>query len=167
MATLAGSVRARDLAPAEDGGLWILEREPGDRRYWRMDRFFRVVSDGPSVQLAPAGTDDFKPLNDPPRQREESRFPLGTPLATGSPPAIIDAIAILGLPDGSALLLDAGALGSASVIRRYRDGLQTNAIALERNLLAGLVGAETPYLKGYDFDFVPNASPVPGIVSGE
>lgn len=161
-----------DLAPAPDGGLWILdrplERAPGDppARYWALDRRLEVLAlagAGPAASPAP----DFGP--DPRDPRSALALPPGrTPREVGPEAALDvpagDPVAIEALPDGTILILDNGGDGGgeppcAQVWRlgpgRTPDGPVSLRPLLERIDQAGRRQAD---LLGHDFTFVPGAS---------
>ena len=109
-----------DMAPAADGGCWVLDRQ--NRTYWGLDRFFHAVAQTAADAPAPSA---FSPVDgaDP--------APAPEPVPAGFAVAVPDPIAIEGLPDGSVLLLDGSAATapedddtSASSVYRYRSGTQ-------------------------------------------
>ena len=111
-----------DVAPAPDGGAWILDRN--NRRYWALDRQFGVkIADQPLVELAAGGSDPFQPVEGGEERRMAGRsYPGGIALGAASPVAALTPIAIEGLPDGSVLILDAGSADGPSTVQRYRFG---------------------------------------------
>jgi len=124
-----------DIAPADDGGIYILDQTQA--RYWRLDRYFRLIAeDSNSVTLTASSPDDFKPLGGVPRQRPEQRFPLGISLNAS-------AIAIIALPNGSILILDNEPHLNFSRIHHFQAGHK--------------LAEKTIQLKGYDFAFLPHS----------
>jgi phage tail-like protein len=108
-----------DMAAAPDGGVWILDGPPGPgrSRYWALDRFLRIgnLAGAPAPATEPA---DFRPAH--PGQGDPAVPPARHP---GTPSEISAewAVAIEALPDGSVLVLDHGAAGSARIVRQRDD----------------------------------------------
>ena len=102
------------LAARPGGGLFVLDRAGG--RLWQLDRRL----DLPTTAQGPAPKADFQPLEGSPRPAAARFAPLN-PLAlltSMAPPTPMDAVSVLALPDGSALLLEAqGADGFAALWR--------------------------------------------------
>ena len=102
------------LAARPGGGFFVLDRAGG--RLWQLDRRL----DLPTTAQGPAPAADFQPLEGsarPAPARFEPLAPLHL-LASIAPPTPMDAVAVLALPDGSAVLLEAqGADGFAALWR--------------------------------------------------
>lgn len=98
-----------DMAPAQDGGCWVLDRV--NRRYWGFDRDFRALAHVPAASPPPVV---FAPVDG----SEPVRVAMPTP--AGYPVAAADPVAIEALPDGSVLVLDAGA--PVATVLHYRGG---------------------------------------------
>lgn len=162
-----------DLAPAPGDGLWVLDGDPvaGDSRLWRLDRWFRVrAAEGEDVEVEPEARVDFQPLAGGPTIRPARRFPGGFSLDLSSPSGTDQAVSVVGLPDGSALLLESDPALPFSRLR-YLPGGRGPARELS---LAGILApfleegspvAET-HLRGHDFAFLPEQAE-PGTVRGE
>lgn len=159
-----------DMAPAPDGGVWILDQEA---RYWGMDRYFRVcVIDQEQVTITAPQEDDFQPHTGPPRQRPARSFPGGIALDMASPVAASYPLAIEALPDGTVLILDSDPTAAYSVVYRYGFGRQRGWYTLERVLEDFLDGQSLPArpypyaLRGHDMAFVPDQNAPAGQVMG-
>jgi len=142
-----------DIAPAAGGGVWVLDR--ANRRFWGLDRDFRLLADPelPPEPVADAG--GFGPLDGPATTFARRSLPTGFALAATRP------VAIEGLPDGSVLILDQPAPGaSASVLYRHRldallDGPAPLSDVVTVELGDGLV-AERIDVIGHDMAAVPD-----------
>ena len=157
-----------DIAPAPDGGIWILDRGPalGQSRYWKLDRFFRIVrSHGASVQLEPESVDDFRPVDGQPRVQREVLFPSGVAIDMSSPIMAIDPVAIEGLPDGSVVVLDANSPGSTSVLHFFSCDGVVRQVVIDENVLGTVL--EPARVFGHDISFVADDEQPKGAVKGK
>lgn len=145
-----------DLTPIPDGGVWILDRGATDHpaRLWRLDRFFRVVPcSGAYETLDPAHDPLFHPVGETPRTIAARRFPAGIEPTGSSPLAAINPLAIEGLPEGSALILDTPADTSPAVIHWFRNGLPVDHAVLDETVIGTLLPAA--HISGHDMAFLP------------
>jgi phage tail-like protein len=153
-----------DLAPTADGGVLILDRAAGGGRLWRLDRTFAVVDLTAPLVLAPARPEDFHAEGAPPRVRGPELFAGPVDIAAASPLDAEDPVAVLELADASALVLDAGAPGTAATVQRWRGARRTNTVVLDAaatrpHLGAALTGA-------HDFTALADPDAAAGTASG-
>jgi phage tail-like protein len=113
-----------DLAACPDGGAWVLDGtfEPGASRLWRLDAGFRV-EDLANVGAPQEPEPTFVPA-DGPGTGTGGDAPAHTPPLVGRPLTLTTthAVAIVTLPDGSALVLDRGGDGDPVLVRHLVDG---------------------------------------------
>lgn len=154
-----------DLATAPGGGLWILERPPAEGpRLWRLDRDLRVVHVTGSVELDPAGTDDFKPVGGEPREQPARIFPAAITPALASPLEAADAVALTVLPDDSVVVLEPDPAAGTTRVHRLQDGVPGVPVSLP-GVIEPLLGEAE--LVAHDLAFVPSPEPPrPGQVAG-
>ncbi len=164
-----------DMAPAPDGGLWILDRDPSGAavRYWALDRHLDVLRrDQDPLTLRASQASAFQPRDGSPAGPFPAHtFPAGIGLTTPAGLAPRDPVAIAGLPDGTVLILDNGGDDQPgpvfSQIWRYAFGqplgppLQTRSLLTLVDPLARGAFA----LAGYDFAVLP-AAPTPPDADG-
>ena len=74
-----------DMAPRPGGGVWILDRD--QRRYWALDRYFRVIPrEQAALALTSGQLDDFQPVDQSVTRRMlPHTFPAGVGLDVASP----------------------------------------------------------------------------------
>lgn len=162
-----------DLAPARDGGVWILDRDrSGTSRVFRLDRHFRITDLGAgSVELTAERSADFAPVDSEGRPVPAVVFPKGLELGLSSPAGIESPVALLELPDASLLILDNPTGSSFSLIHRIADGsVVGDPVALENALAPILPAASADRdLLAHDFAYLPaseDASLEPGTLTG-
>lgn len=161
-----------DIARTTGGGVVILDRK--ERRYWMLDRYFRIVSvNQKEVTFDFSAMEDFQPEIGPHRHRPIRRFPPGISLNMSSPVETTHPVAIESLPDGTVLILDNPPGVAHSVIYRYCLGKQLESgVSLERGLekfLNVMPSPENPNpyaLRGHDIAFLSDREVVSGEVSG-
>jgi phage tail-like protein len=146
-----------DMAPAPDGGVWILDRS--NRRLWALDRSFAVISqDQSSMDVSGEPVEVFTPADGAtPPSHPHRTFPTGIVLGMGSPLGAIDAIALEALPDGTVLLLESNPLKQFSTVYRFRYGQELgNPVSLQ-SVLDILAPADRAgfALLGFDFTMIP------------
>ena len=105
-----------DIAPAADGGCWVLDRQ--NRIYWGFDRDFRAMARTARTVVETFG---FQPVD-----HTAGPVTAAPPRPAGFAVQVPDPIAIEGLPDGSVLILDGTAettvtasTATASMVYRY------------------------------------------------
>jgi phage tail-like protein len=126
-----------DVAAARGGGVWILDRL--NRRYWGLDRDFRLVTAAGAPPPAPAAeVPSFGPVGDVPPVHLQPPTPRGFALAASDP------VAIEALPDGSVLVLDrAPTPASASLLYRYRRDVLLGQTPLAATVNVASASSET------------------------
>lgn len=123
-----------DLAPAAEGGLWVLDRE--HKTYWGLDRAFRFVSEPGLVSggETPAGDAFTTPSGKialPPTPVNVAGFPL---------PETTRPVSIVGRPDGSVLVLDSPAGAGFSTIHHYELSTHRGAYPLDLEVAVIVAG---------------------------
>jgi phage tail-like protein len=113
-----------DMAPAPDGGAWILDRaasRPGHVRLWLLDRHLAVVDLG-GAPPPPGCEDEFHPADG--AEPQEERWAVGARIdpAMAVEIAVADPLSVEALPDGSVLVLDRRGPAGPSAVLRFRRG---------------------------------------------
>jgi phage tail-like protein len=124
-----------DISPAPGGGAWILDVPPGGApaRYWGLDRGLRIRNlQGLAPPVTP--TPDFTPTAATADSDPDDGHAGPGPASGGPPsPGLVEAtepVSILGLPDGSVLVLDRGGGGPASLRRHHDRGAVDRPLSL-------------------------------------
>ncbi|MBZ5569166.1 MAG: beta-galactosidase [Acidobacteriia bacterium] len=149
-----------DMAPARDGGVWILDRI--NKVYWSLDRYLRVQAQIVSSSN-PEANNDFVPVSGKLRPEQVQCYSrqITASLAISLAP-LADPIAIEALPDGSVMILDNFPGSSFSAVYQYYFGSQTAPPLSLNHILAAFVPTQangTPQsdsVRGHDIAFVPN-----------
>lgn len=149
-----------DLAPAVDGGVWILDRV--NKLYWKLDRGLRVRPVGNNETISSATPRHFQPADGTSIMSSgvTAEVPLDSSLAASI--AAADPVAIEPLPDGGVLLLDNPPGANYSNLLWYRAGVLIGApVSLSRVLkphISALDSMESNALadsvRGHDIAFV-------------
>jgi phage tail-like protein len=115
-----------DLAAAPDGGVWVLDRV--NRRYWGLDRSFRLRNEpGPPQALDARGDFAFPSCDgEPAFERPHPLSLRGFPL-----PGLQDPVSIEALPDGSVLILDHAGPGPSALYHHRRGNREAGPLPLE------------------------------------
>lgn len=160
--------RPFDLAPAVDGGVWILDRDEfsGVSRCWRLDRHLRVLpinpelalSDLQAINLENDFTDCALPTNSAVLITEVSAE-YCLPLVETDP------VSIIGLEDNSFLLLSSVGSPPVSVISRYLNHERISTIELKGGIIDDVF--EGLRVKAHDFAFISAQPSVQYQIVGE
>jgi phage tail-like protein len=153
----------RDLAPAPDGGVWVLD--PVHGRLWSLDRFLRVRAPGLPAPAEPPPP-DFLPVagGGADEVADEAAGPVTSDAAVPLG-AVVDPVAVEALPDGSALVLAADPAAGAPVLHRYTLDGAAGTLPLAP-LVAGHRAVAESLPHGHDLAFVPAPGAAPGDVEG-
>ncbi|MDA8018122.1 MAG: phage tail protein [Thermoanaerobaculia bacterium] len=158
-----------DIAPHPDGGVLVLDRDGS--RLWRLDRWFGVVALGQppgTLELEPAAEPDFLAAEDKGgvvELRPARRFPSGLDLDLAAPLGIPSAVAVVAMPDGSALVLESDPASSFSHLHRFHGSGKLAEVSLEGILDSVLAPDAEPAAEnvaGQDLVFVAGPQPAPG-----
>ena len=143
-----------DMAPALDGGVWILDRE--NKCYWRLDRYFRVVTFHQGEKLNTCA--DFQPKNGSQTEIKARSLQTGISLKMASPLKSEHPLAIEALSDDTILILDSNPDLSYSEVHRYCSGEHVGTESPGRKLGLNLDieddNSDMYSLHGYDIAFV-------------
>ena len=158
-----------DIAHAAGGGAWVLDRgEPTvPARLWRLDDRLSLVRLDGIVETPPGRTPDFAPEGALPEPLAPLEIPAGLDLSLPGPdglPGASAAVAVIGLPDDTALVLDAPA-GNPARVLRFRRGGMIGAAALDAALLDGFEDPPTAF-RGHAMAFLPDPGTPAGRVQG-
>jgi phage tail-like protein len=150
-----------DMAPRPGGGVWILDR--ANKRYWSLDRHFRLLSqDGLEVAPTAAEPDLFQPGDgEPTHSTARKNSPEGIQQTQSASIAAVDPIAIEALPDETVLILDANPKEPFSSVFAYRSGTMVGNPVLPdtmRDLIENSLRDKFT-LHAYDFAFVSQTVP--------
>lgn len=156
-----------DMAPAPQNGLWILDSKPGSGTslYWCLDRFFRVIVPQDLVSAhTPSTVNVFEPSDPSIAEKKECYRQRKITIDMGISVPVKDAVSIEGLTDGTVLILGSSSSMAYSEIYRFRLDKKLNTIALEGDLLEGMM--DEGVLKAHDFVFIYDSNSETGIVRG-
>lgn len=141
-----------DIAPAIDGGAYILDR--ARQTYLGVDRYLNFVG----APAAPStGASPFRP--DSPVLTLPTVPSADSTVKPFNLTGLTDPIAIEALPDGSVLVLDAGS-GSTSIVHRFLNGERIGDPAVL--VLTSGAAAALP-VRGHDLAFMPDDPMRPGL----
>jgi len=162
-----------DLAPAIDGGAWILDRI--NKLYWKLDRRLRVRPAGQNEAISPSTPPIFQPADGSmiASSGVTGDVPLDASLAASI--AAEDPVAIEPLSDGSVIILDNPPGANYSNLLCYRAGVligpPTSLSGVLQPYVSVLDSAEANALsdsvRGHDVAFVAATSPASNSVLGE
>jgi len=144
-----------DLAPAPDGGVFVLDRESS--RLWRLDRWFGVLPAGGTVEIEPPEEPDFRPVGEVAETRPGRGFPAGLDLDLAAPLGVASAVAVAALPDGSVLVLESDPAFPFSRLHRFHAGDKLGELSLEGILEPVLEDGADPgdfHVAGHDLVFL-------------
>ncbi|HEX7028499.1 MAG TPA: phage tail protein, partial [Gammaproteobacteria bacterium] len=155
-----------DIAPAFDGGVWILDRngDPAGGRLWRLDRHMRVC-DFAGNAVADGGEMDFTPVTPPPEDAPEC-----TPVSDVTADWALtlpeqNPLALIGLEDDSVLILCDAENPAFSAVARYAGGERTDFFELHDDVLSEVFPDAA--VKCHDFAFISHAPSIQYRLSGE
>jgi phage tail-like protein len=161
------------LAPAIDGGAWILDRV--NKFYWKLDRRLRIRPAGHNEAISPATPPIFQPADGSPIASSgvTGEIPLDISLAASI--AAADPVAIEALSDGSVMILDNLPGANYSNLLCYGAGVSIGPPLSLSGVLQPYVSvldsAEANELsdsvRGHDIAFVAASSPALSSVLGE
>ena len=155
-----------DMAPALDGGVWILDRE--NKCYWRLDRYFRVVTFHQGEKLNTCA--DFQPKNGSQTEIKARSLQTGISLKMASPLKSEHPLAIEALSDDTILILDSNPDLSYSEVHRYCSGEHVGTESPGRKLGLNLDieddNSDMYSLHGYDIAFVNHGENENNMVKG-
>jgi phage tail-like protein len=156
-----------DLAPANDGGVWVLDqgRSP---RYWWLDHTFRPGPQAVPVE-SPVTKGDFRPIDYHGKGLKNALLGRVNPAESGYPLSNVVPLGIEGLPDGTVLILGASQDGGPAHVVRYRSGepIGQHDLIIPPLFLTSEQAALDGYpLQAYDFAFKPVERTADGAVRG-
>ncbi len=158
-----------DMSALEDGGIVILDSDlqTDTARYWKMDRYFRVLDPVKNTTVLTPGTEaDFLPLTSSDTD-ESNETVSGQSLALPAEMLLAthQAIAIETLGEDGVLILASSANNSHSVLHYIYQGVETAVIAL-RDEMISKVFVETD-IKAHDFAVLPGPIEFAGQIKAE
>jgi phage tail-like protein len=145
--------RPFDMERIDDGGVWILEEGEG-ARFWRLDTQLRPIPTGRAIELEPAGVELFRAPGAMPAEYPSVTFPDGFRSGLGSPATVRAPRGIVGLPDGSVLILDTGPAGPSSIVRLHGETL-LGTVVLDAPMLDRYLPPPAE-IRGHDLAFLPD-----------
>lgn len=163
----AVNFRPFDMAPAADGGLWVLDWDgtPTGGRLWRLDRHMRVCNFAGNTITDSGGAGDFTPLNPPtvalpeciPVSEVTAQWALSLPER--------NPLALIGLDDDSVLILSDADDAAYSAVARYNKAQRTDFFELRGGVLEEVFPGAV--IKCHDFAFVSQPASIQYTLSGE
>ena len=158
-----------DMSPGSEGTTWLLDRglPAGPAVLWQMDHRFCLTSFAGDRTLPAPPPAIFFDKDAGPQPQEAETLPIGLDLSTPSgdgTPGATNAIAVAGLPDATALVLDAPDGQASRLLRFGPDGL-LSAVTLTADLLTAFENPPTA-LQGHDIAFLANPNAAAGRIEG-
>jgi phage tail-like protein len=158
-----------DLARAETGGAWLLDRGTpvAPARLWRLDDRSCLVQLGGTIALPAPRPSDFAAEGESLAPALAPEVAAGLDLSLAGPnalPGASAAVAVADLPDDTVLVLDAPQGAPARVLRYGAGGLIGGAVLDAARLDA--FEMPPPALRGHDLAFLPDPAAPPGLIRG-
>ncbi len=157
-------IEIHDLDCAVTGATWILDRTR--RLLWQLDARMCLVPFA-GTQPEAVSITDFAPKDASPEPGEPAELPIGLDLSLPGPggtSGVSDPVAVIGLPDNTALVLDVP-VAAPSRILRFGPGGQMGAVTLDASALEAFE-APPDALRGHDIAFLPDPNAEPGEIRG-
>jgi len=148
-----------DMAPASNGGLWILDK--GDHpRFWRLDENFTVLDLGTErIELGRDEPGIFQPEDTSVECQKRICFPSGIKIGMSSPVDAIEPVSIESLPDDTIMILGVDADNAHTAVYHYKKARRLGAYCLDDYFLYLADDPESPMrykLLAQDFVFTPS-----------